>query len=224
MELINGKKTYKMKGKNINALDNASIKIDIKHGSFNVIMGHSGSGKSTIIQILGLLDTLDNGKYLLNGNDVNNLSEDQKAQLRMNKIGFIFQSFYLNPNLRAYENVILPMMINKKIPKSEYEKRALDLLSKFNLLDRANHFPNELSGGEQQRVAIARALANDPDVILADEPTGNLDVENEREVFEFLKSLSKSGKCIIVVSHNTEIKKYADNVYVMENGKVKEYK
>lgn len=221
MELKQAEKIYKMKDKDIYALNKIDFKIDETKGGFYVIKGHSGSGKTTLIQILGLLDTLTNGQYILENQDVNTLDENAKAEIRMKKIGFIFQSFQLNPYLKAYENVMIPMMINNNIPSSKRKMRAIELLKKVKLEDRINHFPKELSGGEQQRVAIARALANNPSIILADEPTGNLDVENEQYIFEMLKDISKSGKCVIVVSHNESITNYADYVFEMENGNIK---
>lgn len=220
MELINANKIYKMKNSNVYALNDLNLKIDESKGGFYAIMGHSGSGKSTLIQILGLLDKLTTGSYVFDGKNVSVLSEKEKAFLRMKKIGFIFQSFYLDPNLKAYENVMLPMLINKEISSSMRKQRAIDLLMKFNLSDRIFHYPSELSGGEQQRVAIARALANEPDIILADEPTGNLDIKNEKLVFNYLKELSKNGKCVIVVSHNLLIKEYADYIYYMNEGRI----
>ena len=221
MKLINAEKKYNIKNNEIIVFKNLNIQFDEKDGKFYAIMGHSGSGKSTLIQILGLLDELTNGKYILNKIDTNKLTEDEKSFIRMKKIGFVFQSFHLNNKLKAYENVMLPMMINKNIKSNERKKKAIFLLKQLNLENRINHFPNELSGGEQQRVAIARALANDPDIILADEPTGNLDVQNEREVFKILKQLAKSGKCVIVVSHNDIIKQYADEIFLMDNGILK---
>lgn len=218
IRLEKAEKTYHKSNREIKALND--VNIDFSSGKFYAIMGHSGSGKTTLIQVLGLLDNLTSGKYYINGKDVENLTEKEKASLRMKKIGFVFQSFHLSPNLKAYENVILPMIINKDIlPKNRYQE-AINILEKLNLTNRINHFPKELSGGEQQRVAIARALANNPDIILADEPTGNLDEKNEDNIFKLLKKISQSGKCVIVVSHNKEITKYADVIYTMKNGKI----
>lgn len=211
------KKTYKLKNKEINAIDDVSFKF--KSGNFYAIMGHSGSGKSTLVHCLGLLDEVNSGEIYYGAKRVSDLTEEEKAQLRMKTIGFVFQSFYLSPKLKAYENVMLPMYINDKIDKKNRKDKAVKLLSQFGLSERIEHFPKELSGGEQQRVALARALANDPDVILADEPTGNLDVDNEKYVMETLKELAKKGKCVIVVSHNEIVEKYADKVLYMEKGK-----
>ncbi len=211
---------FNLKNEKIIAIDHASLKI--QSGKMYVIMGHSGSGKSTLIQILGLLDNLNSGEIYINEQKVSDCSEDEKAEIRMKEIGFVFQSFYLNPKLTAIENVMLPMYINKNILKNERQDKALMLLKKFGLENRINHYPKELSGGEQQRIAIARALANDPNFILADEPTGNLDVVNEEIVYKTLKELSNSGKAVVVVSHNESIKKYADKVFYMESGKLRE--
>ena len=183
-------------------------------------MGHSGSGKSTLISILGLIDRPSSGKYYLNGEDVFKLDDYKLSKLRNKEIGFIFQNFYLDEHLKAYENVMIPMIINENIPKDERKNRAITLLKKLNLEKRINHFPKEMSGGEQQRVAIARALANEPNIILADEPTGNLDKKNELMVFEELKNLSLAGKLVIVVSHSDEIKNYADIILELKDGEL----
>jgi ABC-type lipoprotein export system ATPase subunit len=191
------------------------INIKLEKSKFYAVMGHSGSGKSTLLQILGLLDNISGGKLTFSNYDVSKLSEKQKAEIRLKNIGFVFQSFHLNSKMKAFENVMLPMFINTEI-RGSLKKRAFDLLAKLGIEDRANHFPKELSGGEQQRVAIARALANDPICIFADEPTGNLDTENEIKVFEILKQLSQEGKCVLVVSHNPLVKNYADTVFQMK--------
>lgn len=218
MNIKNISKEYYTKEKNIIALDNISY--DFEAGKFYAIKGHSGSGKSTLINVLGLIDGFTKGSYIINEIDVNKLNEDGKSDLRMKYFGFVFQDFYLDPNLKAYENVVLPMIINSNISKNERKEIAISLLKFFGLEDRCNHYPHQLSGGEQQRVCLARALANNPEVILADEPTGNLDRENEKKVFEYLKKLSKNGKCIIVVSHSEEINQYADIILNIENGKL----
>ncbi len=218
MELKNINKTYKKKNETIEALNN--INLSFEKGKLYAIMGHSGSGKSTLIRILGLIDDFNSGEYLLNGKNIKGLNDLELSKIRMKEIGFIFQDFYLDEYMTAKDNIILPMLINKDIEKENRDKVALELLEKMNLLDRKNHLPKELSGGEQQRVCIARALANNPSIILADEPTGDLDEENERIIFEYLKKLSKDGKCVIVVSHSEEIKKYADKVINIKNGKL----
>lgn len=193
---------------------------EFESGRFYAIMGSSGSGKSTLLNMLGSLDIPTQGVIYINEKDIAGMSEKEKAGLRMKNIGFIFQGFYLNPNLNALDNVIVPMLINPEYKdKKKREERASQLLEQFGMADRAKHYPKELSGGEQQRVCIARALANAPQIILADEPTGNLDEENERIVFETLKRLTGEGICVIAVSHNDEIKKYADEVIEMKKGK-----
>lgn len=217
--LTNGTKKYKLKNETITAMDNVNLEIDM--GKLYVIMGHSGSGKSTLIQMLGLLDSLTSGKLYINGDEISNISEDKKAELRKKEIGFVFQSFYLNPKLTALENVMLPMYINEKIKSSDRREIAEKLLEKLGLENRKTHYPKELSGGEQQRIAIARALANNPNYILADEPTGNLDSENEQNVYRILKELTKEGKAVVIVSHNENIKQYADEIFYMEAGKLR---
>lgn len=211
-------KYYKKNNNKICALKD--INLCFESGKFYAIMGHSGSGKSTLIRILGLMDGFDSGSFILDKHDVNNLNDFEKSYFRMKKIGFIFQDFYLDNNMTAVENIILPMLINKTIEKKSRKSLALHLLEKVKLIDRANHFPHELSGGEQQRVCIARALANDPSIILADEPTGNLDESNEKMIFAYLKEMSNDGKCVIVVSHSEEVKKYADVVIKLNNGEL----
>lgn len=190
-------------------------------GTFYVITGASGAGKSTLLHLLGLLERPTGGELSVCGNKIGSISENRKAALRNRFIGFIFQSYYLHPNLNALENVMIPMLINPHIPSSERRKRAMELIEKVGLADRSGHNPRELSGGEQQRVAIARALANDAPCILADEPTGNLDRENEQHIFTLLKQLSRDAqKCVIAVTHNPENQKYADTVITLERGAV----
>ncbi len=216
MNLENITKIYQTKEREITALNN--INYTFSKGKFYAIMGHSGSGKSTLISIMGLIEPYTSGKYYINGKDTSKLNDQELSYLRMKYFGFIFQDYYLDEHLNAYENVILPMLINKEISKKYRKDKALSLLSKVGLKERINHFPKEMSGGEQQRVAIARALANDPEIILADEPTGNLDRQNEELIFQELKKLSKEGKCIVVVSHSDEVKKYADIIIELDNG------
>ena len=191
-------------------------------GKFYAIMGKSGSGKSTLINLLGLIDSFDEGEYIFFDKNVQEFSDKELADIRRENIGFIFQDYQLDAYLNASENVMVPMLLDKSITQKEKKNKAEDLLSMFGLKDRMNHFPKELSGGEQQRVAIARALANNPSVLLADEPTGNLDEEMEQEIFSYLAEIAKEGKCVIVVSHSKEIKKYADKVYTILNGRVVE--
>ncbi len=202
---------------NVTALN--SVSIDFEEGTFTAIMGPSGSGKSTLLNIIGLLDKKSEGSVYIKDIEVKDMPEDRKAYLRMKTVGFVFQGFYLNPNLSAIENVKVPMYINDDLRKENKNELALNLLKEFNMEEYADRYPNELSGGEQQRVCIARALANSPEIILADEPTGNLDEANERIIFEYLKKLSQNGKTVIVVSHNDIVKEYADRIIKMEKGK-----
>ena len=208
---------YYLKNELIHAINN--ICYTFEYGKFYAIMGHSGSGKSTLIQCIGLLDKVDSGKIYIDGENVSSLKEHSKNEIRNKKIGFIFQDYYLNNTMKAYENVMLPMLINDKYNKTDMKKRAKELLKLVGLEDRVNHYPKELSGGEQQRVAIARALANSPSIILADEPTGNLDEFTEKYVLEKLRKLADEGNCIIVVSHNPVIVEYADYVLKMKSGR-----
>lgn len=219
MELISINKVYNQNKQNeVKALKNINIKFD--KGKFYAIMGRSGSGKTTLINILGLMDRPTSGTYILNGKDTNKLKENEISILRNKSLGFVFQSYYLESKLTALENVLLPSLVNNELSKAEREKRAKELLEKLGLANRLNHYPHELSGGECQRVAIARALMNDPDIIIADEPTGNLDSKNELEIFDMLKSISKEGKTIIVVSHDEIVKNYADVVLKLKDGEL----
>lgn len=218
IKLENISKEYKTNTKVIKVLNDVNAKF--YSGKFYAIMGHSGSGKSTLVNILALIDNFDSGSYYLYNLNIKDFNDEKLSNLRMNNIGFIFQEINLIPTLKAYENVMVPMLINKKIKANERKELALKLLKEVGLEDRIDHFPRELSGGEQQRVAIARALANDPNIIIADEPTGNLDEKTESEIFELLKKLSVKGRCIIIVSHSEYVKKYADEVLKIENGKL----
>ena len=218
IKLENISKEYKTNTRVIKVLNDVNAKF--YSGKFYAIMGHSGSGKSTLVNILALIDNFDSGAYYLYNLNIKDFNDEKLSNLRMNNIGFIFQEINLIPTLKAYENVMVPMLINKKIKANERKELALKLLKEVGLEDRIDHFPRELSGGEQQRVAIARALANDPNIIIADEPTGNLDEKNASEIFELLKKLSAKRRCIIMVSHSEYVKKYADEVLKIENGKL----
>lgn len=190
-------------------------------GAFYLNTGASGAGKSTLLHLLGLLERPTEGVLSLCGNEISAMREGRKAELRNRFIGFVFQSYYLHPNLNALENVMVPMLIHREIPPSQRKQRAESLLEKVGLSERSSHYPKELSGGEQQRVAIARALANDPPCILADEPTGNLDAEKERHIFLLLKRLSaEEGKCVVAVTHSPEPMQYADAVIRLSRGTV----
>lgn len=218
MELININKYYRTKKDTIHILKN--VNINFKSGKFYAIMGKSGSGKSTLVNILGLLDNFDSGDYILDGQSVLSLTDREKSKIRNQKIGFVFQSFYLNPKITALENVLLPTMIVNGINFNTKKQNAINLLNKLGLQERINHLPSQLSGGEQQRVAIARALINNPQILIADEPTGNLDSENEKEIFKLLQNISKEGKTVIVVSHNNLIKNYCDELYEINDGTI----
>lgn len=221
MQLLNINKINKsfyIKNKKIEILNDLSYSFE--SGKFYAIMGRSGAGKTTLLNIISGIEKIDSGELLINGNNISNLKDEEISIIRNQMIGFIFQDFFLDDNLKAYENVILPMIINNKIEDKNREKLAINLLKKLNIETRKNHYPNELSGGEKQRVAIARALANDPLILLCDEPTGNLDEENENKIFSILKDLSIQGKCIIVVSHSNEVKKFADKVLYLKQGKL----
>lgn len=222
IKLINLKKEYKTSKENLEVLK--GINYSFEQGKLYAIKGHSGSGKTTLVRILGLMDDLTSGEYLLYNKTTKSLSDKDSSYYRMKHIGFIFQEYNLNPYLKAYENVIVPMLINKQIKPQNRLSKAENLLSDVGLFERKDHFPKELSGGEQQRVAIARALANNPDIIIADEPTGNLDKKNEKIIFKILKQMAESGKCVIVVSHSDEISSYADVNLLLEDGLLSEVK
>ena len=192
------------------ALSNFSLAIEEKE--FVAIMGPSGAGKSTLFNLIAALDNPTEGKLYVKGKEVNGLDDKAASKYRMKTIGFVFQNFLLNPKLSAKDNIVMAMLINKEIDSSEYDERAEKLLDKFGIFDCKDKLPKQMSGGEQQRVAIARALANEPEIILADEPTGNLDEENEKNIFTYLKELSQNGKTVIVISHNDIVKEYADRV------------
>lgn len=201
------------------------VNLTVRAGKFIVVMGQSGSGKSTLLQIAGLLDVPTSGSVAINGVDTAQMKKSQLADVRMKTLGFVFQAFHLNAHLKAYENVMLPMLINKAFKRrADMVKRAKELLAMMGLTQRQEHYPGELSGGEQQRVAIARAMANEPDFILADEPTGNLDSKNEQMIFQELKKLSKQGKGVLVVCHNDAVIEYADELYIMKDGRIEEKK
>jgi len=211
-------KYYRMGESLVKALD--GIDIEIEKGDFVAIMGPSGSGKSTAMNLTGSLDIATKGEVYLGDENIEEMEESELAQIRGRKIGFIFQQFNLIPNLTAKENIMLPMIF-QGIDEDEREERAEELLKLVDLAERGDHKPNELSGGQQQRVAIARSLANNPDIILADEPTGNLDSKTEIKIMEFLTDLNKKGKTIIIITHAPEIaEEYANTIYWIKDGKV----
>ncbi|MEE0869540.1 MAG: ABC transporter ATP-binding protein [Ruminococcus sp.] len=218
IELKNVSKIYNNK---VTAMDNVSLKLS--EGEFIAVMGQSGSGKSTLLQIAGLLDSCTSGEVIINGENVSKLDKNKLADVRMKSLGFVFQAFHLNTHLKVYENIMVPMLINSEFKnKAEMKQRAEELVATVGLSHRIDHYPSELSGGEQQRVAIARALANNPDFILADEPTGNLDSKNELMIFEELKKLAESGKGVLVVSHNDAVMDFADRICIMKDGVLEE--
>jgi len=208
---------YQMGSETIRAL--RSISINIEKGEYVAFMGPSGSGKSTMMNIIGCLDTPSGGEYILNGNAVSDMTENELAEIRNKEIGFVFQTFNLLPRATSLENVALPL-IYAGYNRSEREEKALAALSGVGLGDRAHHKPNELSGGQRQRVAIARALVNDPSIILADEPTGNLDSKTSYDIMDLFAQLHDKGNTIIMVTHEDDIAQYAHRVVRMRDGLV----
>ncbi len=215
IELKNISKTYTMGSIGVQALNNVSLTID--PGDFVAIMGPSGSGKSTLLHILGLLDRPDKGAYMLGDKDVSGLSDDERSAVRSQAAGFVFQQFHLLKRSTAIENVQLPLIY---AGKREFKSLALERIKDVGLEARAHHKPNELSGGEQQRIAIARALVNDPPIIFADEPTGNLDTKSEEEIMKILEALNQKGKTIIMVTHEKEVAERARRIIFMRDGKI----
>ncbi len=211
-------KIYSMKGVETHALRGINLKI--KKGEYTAILGPSGSGKSTLMHVMGCLDTPTKGSVFVEGREVSEMNDDELAKIRREKIGFVFQAYNLIPGLTAIENVALPMRFNGH-GRSESHRRGKELLRKVGLKERMTHKPNELSGGEQQRVAIARSLVNDPDVIMADEPTGNLDTKSGREIMELMESLhKKTRKTIIIVTHDIRLAKLAYREIKMLDGRI----
>lgn len=218
IKLKNVEKTYQLGKIDLTVLRDVSL--EIEKGSFTAIMGPSGSGKSTLLHLIGALDTPTKGKVYIAGQDVSQLSEDELSQIRGKTIGFVFQQFNLLHNLTALENVTLPMVFQKASEK-ERRERAAKLLTSLGLGERLNHRPNELSGGERQRIAIARSLANDPEIIVTDEPTGNLDSVTGKKIMDILVDLhKKEKKTIIVVTHDSTIAGYAEKMIKVKDGKI----
>jgi len=210
-------KDYKLGDTTVSVLKGISFEVD--KGDFVAITGRSGSGKSTLMNLLGLLDTPTSGSYFLEGLSVSEFKEDELSDLRNKKIGFVFQSFNLLPRSTILENVVLPG-IYAGLNIREREDRAFSILKKLNLSEEENKIPNQLSGGQQQRVAIARALMNNPDLILADEPTGNLDTRSGQEVINILKDLNRQGKTIILITHEKELAKQTKRIVELIDGKI----
>jgi len=211
-------KIYRMGDVEVHALRGVSL--DIHQGEYVAIMGASGSGKSTLMNILGCLDRPTKGDYFLDGVNVNTYNKNQLAEFRGKKIGFIFQSFNLLPRTSALENVELPLIYNKAVNSMERRERAQNALKAVGLADRANSLPNQLSGGQQQRVAIARSLVNEPVVIMADEPTGNLDTRTSYEIMEIFQGLNDKGSTIVLVTHEEDIARFALSNVVFRDGKI----
>jgi len=211
------RKVYRMGSEEVGALDGVSL--SFAEGSFWAFMGPSGSGKSTLLNLLGCLDRPTEGTYLLEGRDVSELDDDELSELRLRRLGFIFQSFNLIPQLSVRENIELPLFYLGWEEERSAE-RAQELAEQVGLGHRLSHRPTELSGGQQQRVAIARSLANDPAVILADEPTGNLDTATSKQIMELLRELNRAGKTILMVTHEQEIAEYAKSRLHLRDGKI----
>lgn len=219
IHIENMKKIYNPGENEVRALD--GIDLDIEKGDLVAIVGHSGSGKSTLMNMLGCLDTPTSGKYVLDGQDVASMTDNQLADVRNKEIGFIFQGFNLISNLDAVENVELPL-VYRGVSKNERKQLAMEALKRVGLEDRMKHKPNEMSGGQQQRVAVARAVAAKPPIILADEPTGNLDTKSTQEIMEILKELHRSGRTVIIITHDEEIASQAHRVIRILDGRIEE--
>jgi len=216
IELREISKTYKRPtGEPVVALSDVSLHVE--SGEFVAVVGASGSGKSTLMNILGLLDLPTAGRYSWNGEDVTTLDSNRQAEVRNKKIGFVFQSFHLLPRTTALENVELPLLYSDRKSIKDLSRKALDAVS---LTDRIHHRPSELSGGQQQRVAIARALVNEPDLLLADEPTGNLDRASALEIISTFQSLNRAGRTIVLITHDQEIASFADRIIKLEGGRM----
>jgi len=221
LELININKNYTSTEHSLHVLKNINIKIE--QGEFVAIMGPSGSGKSTLLGIAAGLDRADTGDVILDSIKMSLLSEDELAKLRANKVGFIFQNFQLIRTLNAIENVSLPLIISSKLNEKEIKQKAMTLLEKVSLEHRMTHFPSQLSGGEEQRVAIARSFINNPKILFADEPTGNLDSKNGNAVMDMLVSLNKeNNSTLIIVTHDPKVAALADRILEMENGEIRQ--
>jgi putative ABC transport system ATP-binding protein len=219
IDIYNMSKIYRIGDVEVKALDDVSL--SIKQHEFVSIIGPSGSGKSTLMNMIGLLDVPTSGEYYLEGNEVSGLSDDQLAEIRNRKIGFIFQGFNLIQKLNAVENVELPL-IYQGVPSRERYERSVEALKLVGLGERAYHKPTELSGGQQQRVAIARALVGNPSIILADEPTGNLDSKSGKEIMRMLKELNARGNTIVLITHDNDIAMQAERVVHIQDGQISE--
>ncbi len=219
LEVVNVKKVYGTGEAQVHAL--RGITFSVENSTWIMIVGHSGSGKSTLLHIMGCLDKPTSGEVIIDGSESSKMSDSELAHFRNKKIGFVFQNFNLLSKLTALENIEMPM-IYAGIPRRIRKKKAMALLKEVDLKKRASHKPNQLSGGQQQRVAIARALANDPQIILADEPTGNLDTKSGAEVLKVLERLHKSGKTIVTVTHDPDVVEYGEIVVTISDGIIKD--
>src|SRR3954454_10271824 len=217
IHLENIRKIYYMGSNSLEVLKGVSL--DIFKNEYVALMGPSGSGKSTLMNILGCLDTPTSGTYILNGNDVSKMSDDDLAEIRNQEIGFVFQQFNLLPRLTAVENVALPL-VYAGVGKKDRTERAMEALRKVALADRSHHKPNEMSGGQIQRVAIARALVNNPSILLADEPTGNLDTKTSKEVMEIFSNIQAAGNTVVLVTHEEDIAGYAKRIVRLRDGDI----
>lgn len=211
---------YQMGELEVHALKEADLTVN--KGEFVALVGSSGSGKSTMLHLLGCLDSPTSGRYMLDGRDVSKLGNDERALIRRNKIGFVFQNFNLLPRTTAQENVELPLLYSTDIPSRKRAERALSVLETVGLADRLNHYPSQLSGGQQQRVAIARALITDPDILLADEPTGNIDSRSGAEILNLLERLNSRGKTMIIVTHDSNVAARTRRTVKLRDGEIVE--
>lgn len=218
IEIQQLKKNYQIGNQSVHAL--RGVELSIKEGEYVAIMGHSGSGKSTLLNMLGCLDLPSSGKYLIDDKDTSSLNDDDLSELRGKKIGFVFQSYNLLPQFTVLENIKLPLFYQTGVDAEASHQRAIDLATLVGLGERLEHRPFELSGGQQQRVAIARSLINDPLIVLADEPTGNLDSQTEQEILDLFEKLNDQGKTIIVVTHESIVGERAKRVVTMKDGNV----
>jgi putative ABC transport system ATP-binding protein len=223
ISLRNIKKNYLM-GDNTSYQALKGVSFDVHEGDFISIMGPSGSGKSTLMNIIGTLDSATEGKYIFNDLNITNYTEDELAAVRNEKIGFVFQSFNLIPRVSVYNNVERPMIYSKKIPRSQRRERVLSALKTVHLEDKIDNLSNQLSGGQIQRVAVARALVMDPEIILADEPTGNLDSATSHDVMRFFQELNKEGKTIILITHEPDIAAFGKRTITLKDGFIVEDK
>ncbi|WP_226039881.1 ABC transporter ATP-binding protein [Natrinema sp. DC36] len=216
VSLSNVRKTYRI-GEPVHALDGVSL--EVPRGSYTAIMGPSGSGKSTLMNLVGCLDTPTEGTVVVGGREVGALGDRERTRLRGTEVGFVFQTFNLMPRLNAVENVALPQLF-QNVGRSERRERARDLLERVGLSDRADHLPNELSGGQRQRVALARALVNDPAIVLADEPSGNLDTETEADILDLFDEFHGGGTTMLVVTHERHVAERADRIVHLLDGRI----